>query len=217
MKAMPLMAFLALSGNQFSVPFSLSGVPEIELFVGREEELDMIKATFRGGGSRRGIVTLQGLGGVGKTQLAVTFVKRFRDMFSAVFWLRGGNEEVLKQCFVNMAHRVYDHQHLSPTWRKAAESKNLDEVVRNMKRWLSAKDNIQWMLIFDDVDDLQAYDIRSYFPEADQGFILITTRSSQLRIGKVISVKKLQNINESIAILAQMSQRQISDQGKCHD
>ncbi|MCJ1425603.1 hypothetical protein MMC29_003503 [Sticta canariensis] len=202
----------ALFGNQFSVPFSLSGVPETELFIGREEEIDMVKAAFRGGASCRRIVTLQGLGGVGKTQLAVTFVKQQRDAFSAVFWLNGGNEEVLKQCFANMAQRLYDQYPSSKLKKIAAESKNPDEVVEMMKLWLSAKDNIQWMLVFDNVDDPQAYDIRSYFPEADQGFILITTRSSQLRIGKVISVKNLQNINESIAILAQMSQRQISDQ-----
>lgn len=121
-----------------------------------------------------------------------------------------------------MAKRLYDEYPSSTLLRTAAESKDADQVVGTMKRWLSAKGNIQWMLVFDNIDnpnlpgikDPQAYDIKSYFPEAHQGFILITTRSSQLKLGKVIPIKKLQNIQESISILVYMSDRPISDQGR---
>ena len=208
--------------KDFSIPFSLSGVPEIEQFVGRGEELDQIKEAFQGNGSRRSTVVLQGLGGIGKTQLAVTFLKQQRDTYSAIFWLNGKNENVLKQSFTNMAKRLYDNYPSSTLLRTAAESKDADQVVGAMKRWLSTKGNIQWMLVFDNIDnpklpgikDPQAYDIESYFPEAHQGFILITTRHSRLKLGKVIPIKKLQNPQESIAILAHMSGRSISDQGR---
>lgn len=128
---------------------------------------------------------------------------------------------MLKQSFMDMAKRLYHHYPSSTPLRTAAQSKDLDEIVETMKRWLSAKGNKQWMLVFDNVDnpklsgikDSQAYDVKSYFPEAHQGSILITSRSSQLKIGKVLRVKKLQKLEESIAILAHMSERQISDQG----
>lgn len=208
--------------RDFSVPFSLSGVPEIENFVGREKLLIEIKEAFQGDGSDRKTVLLQGLGGIGKTQLAVTFIKQQRKTFSAVFWLNGKNEDLLKQSFTDMAKRLHNKYPSSIMLRTATESKDPDQIVEAMKQWLSAEGNVRWMLIFDNVDnpklpgikDPQAYDIKSYFPEAYQGFILITTRSSRLRMGKVIPVKKLQDLGESIAILAHMSERQISDQGE---
>lgn len=202
--------------------FSLSGVPEIQKFVGREKEIVSIQEEFRGDGSQRKIVLLQGLGGIGKTQLAVSFIKQHRDLFSAVIWLNGKDEDMLKQSFTDMANRLYNEHPSSTLLRTAAESKDPDQVVDAMKRWLSVKTNTRWMLVFDNIDnpklprmsDPHAYDIKSYFPTAHQGFILITTRSARLKIGKVIPVKKLQTINESLAILSNMSERQISDQGK---
>ncbi len=196
--------------QDFSISFSLSEVPEIEHFVGREEELAKIKETFQGDGSHRKTVLLQGLGGIGKTQLAVEYVKQQRDAYPAIFWLNGKSEDMLKQSFKNMAKRLFDQFPSSTLLRTAAESKDADQVAEAMKRWLSVKGNNQWLMVFDNVDnpklpgikDPQAYNIKSYFPEAHQGFILITTRSSQLKIGNIIPVKKLQNVRESIAILA---------------
>lgn len=211
--------------QDFSISFSLSEVPEIEHFVGREEELAKIKETFQGDGSHRKTVLLQGLGGIGKTQLAVEYVKQQRDAYPAIFWLNGKSEDMLKQSFKNMAKRLFDQFPPSTLLRTAAESKDADQVAEAMKRWLSVKGNNQWLMVFDNVDnpklpgikDPQAYNIKSYFPEAHQGFILITTRSSQLKIGNIIPVKKLQNVRESIAILAYMSDRPISDQGRRRD
>lgn len=101
--------------EDFSIPFSLSGVPEIEQSVGRGEELDQIKEAFQGNGSHRRTVVLQGLGGISKTQLAVTFLKQRRDTYSAIFWLNGKNEDVLKQslpiwpnvCMTNIHRQHY--------------------------------------------------------------------------------------------------------------
>lgn len=217
------MTFPALSKIQdFSVQFSLYGVSETEVFVGRDKELIEIKTAFEDNmnESLRKTVLLHGLGGMGKTQLAVTFIKQQKNNFSAIFWLNGRNEDMLKQSFTDMAKRLYT-QYPSSTLKAAAESKDSDRIVDAMRQWLSAKNNTRWLLVFDNVDnpklpgleDPQAYDIKSYFPEADQGSILITTRSSRLKIGKVISVKRIQSIRECIKILACTSGRQISDQG----
>jgi DNA polymerase III delta prime subunit len=207
--------------QDFSIPFSLSGVPEIEQFVGRREELIKIETAFQGHGSQRKVVLLHGLGGIGKTQLAVTFVKEHRDTYSAIFWVNGKNEDTLKQSFAVIARRLHTEYPSSTLLKTAADEKDIDRIVTVVKQWLSTKENIRWMLVFDNVDnpklpgieDPQAYDIRSYFPETHQGSILITTRSSRLNIGKVVSVEKLRDIQESIDILASMSGRVISDQG----
>ncbi len=207
--------------EDFSIPFSLSGVSEIEQFVGRKEELSKVKDSFQGDGSQRKIVLLHGLGGIGKTQLAVTFVKEHRDTYSAILWLNGKNEDTLKQSFAGIAKRLHNEYPSSALLRTTTKEKNLDRVVAVIKQWLSLRGNTRWMLVFDNIDnpklpgieDPQAYDIRLYFPEAHQGSILITTRSSRLKIGKVVSVKKLLDIQESIAILASTSGRVILDRG----
>ena len=92
--------------DNFSIPFSLSGVPEIEQFVGRKEELIKMKEAFQDHGSQQKVVLL-GLGGTGKTQLAITFLKKHRDIYPAIFWLNGKNEDTLKRSFADMAKRLY--------------------------------------------------------------------------------------------------------------
>jgi tetratricopeptide (TPR) repeat protein len=58
------------------------------LFVGRQAELQQLARHFEANGASR-IVTaaLTGLGGTGKTQLAVEFVHRYGQYFAGVFWL----------------------------------------------------------------------------------------------------------------------------------
>lgn len=160
--------------EDFSIPFSLSGVPEIERFVGRKEELSKIKEAFEGDGSQRKIVLLHGLGGIGKTQLTVTFVKEHRDTYSAIFWLNGKDVDTLRQSFAGIVKRLHDEYPSSALLRTTTKEKNLDRVIAVIKQWLSLRGNTRWMLIFDnidnsklpDIDDLQAYDIGLYFPEA---------------------------------------------------
>jgi ATP/maltotriose-dependent transcriptional regulator MalT len=54
--------------------------------VKREDKLRDIHKALSGDGSRRTVV-LQGLGGIGKTQLVVAYAKPHKDNYSAVFWL----------------------------------------------------------------------------------------------------------------------------------
>ena len=207
--------------DDFSISFSLFGVPEIEHFVGRKEELIRIKEAFQDHGPQRKVVLLYGLGGIGKTQLAVAFLKQYKDIYPAIFWLNGKNEDTLKQSFAGMAKRLYNEYPSSGLLRRASGEKDPDRILAAMKQWLSMRGNTQWILVFDNVDnpklraikDPQAYDIRLYFPEAHQGSILITTRSSHLKIGEVISVKKLLDIHECVAILASTSGRDNLDRG----
>lgn len=216
--------------ENFSLPFGLSGVPEVYEFVGRKKELFEIKQEFQRDGLQRKVVVLRGLGGIGKTQLALAFIKEQRDTYSAAFWLNGRSEDTLRQSFSGMANRLYNEYPSecpsSALLKIAAEEKDIDQTITVIRRWLSIRGNTRWILVFDNIDnpkldgngmkDPQGYDIRSYFPEADQGHILITTRSSRLEIGKVISIKKLLNIQESIAIMASMSRRRIPEQGIIH-
>ena len=100
--------------------------------------------------------------------------------------------------------------------KTAVERNDTDSMIEAVKAWLSIQRNSKWMLVFDNVDDPQAYDINVHLPETHQGSLLITSRSSYMQIGKVVYVplEKLTDAKESIEILAQTSRREISDQGQ---
>ena len=199
----------------FSVSFSLSEVSETEYFVAREEELTEIHSTLSSDGSRRTVV-LHGLGGIGKTQLAVTYAKRHRADYSAIFWLNSKDEDSLKQGFASVARRILQ-EHPSASRLSAVDEKgDLGEVVVAVKRWLSLPKNTRWLIVYDNYDNPKlpgnevrtAVDIRQFLPEAYQGSIIITTRSAQVRIGHRIRVGKLKDVQDGLEILSHASGRE---------
>ena len=62
--------------------------------------------------------------------------------------------------------------------------------------------------------DLAAMDIRKFFPESYQGLIIITTRSSEVRIGHSIQIRKLGDVRDSLEILSTVSRREGLVMGK---
>ncbi|KAH8746821.1 hypothetical protein F5882DRAFT_454954 [Hyaloscypha sp. PMI_1271] len=144
--------------ENFSIPFSLSAVSDVEYFVAREDELGEIHKALSGDGSRRTVV-LYGLGGIGKTQLAVAYTKRFTRVVSNV------------------------------------DMKNLDEVITTVKAWQASN------------KDPVAVDITKFLPEAYQGSVLVTTRSSEIDIGHLIQITKLEDIRDSLEILSNTSRK----------
>jgi hypothetical protein len=74
--------------SEFSVPFSLQGIPATEHFVPRKLEMQRISeffaATSTQSAQQRTFV-VYGTGGMGKTQLCAKFAKTNAERFSAVF------------------------------------------------------------------------------------------------------------------------------------
>jgi hypothetical protein len=198
----------------FAVQYSVPEVSHVERFVGRQEQLDAIHEELQHDGSRKTVV-VHGLGGIGKTQLALEYVRRHRKEYSAAFWVNSKSEDTLKQGYAAVADRIYrDHPslvHLKAT----TESGNLDEAAEAVRQWLSSAGNDRWLVIFDNYDTPKlpgqnepgTFDIRPFLPEADHGAILITTRSSRLQLGRPVAVKKLRDIEQSLEILSQTSRR----------
>lgn len=210
-----------INREDYSVNFSLSDAPEIEQFVAREDELTEMRKNLSGDGNRRTVV-VQGLGGIGKTQLTVAYAKRFRDNYSAVFWLNIKDEDTLKQSFAKVAKQILREHPLASPLSSVDIKEDLDGVVDAVKAWLSLPMNTRWLLIYDNYDnpkvagntDPAAVDIRKYFPEALQGSVTITTRSPQVEIGHLMQVKKLGNIEDSLTILSNTSRREGVMDGK---
>ena len=204
-----LLTRIGIQREDFSVTFSLSDVSEIDYFVAREEELAEIHRKLNGDGSRRTIV-LHGLGGIGKTQLTIMYAKRHKNSYSAIFWLNVKDEDSLKQSFIKVAKQIL-REHPSANIKG-----DLDEVINAVKAWLSLPNNTRWLMIYDNYDNPKlpgitnpaAVNINKFLPESYQGSIIITTRSSQVKIGHPIRVRKLENVSDSLEILSNVSRRE---------
>lgn len=131
------------------------------------------------------VFMLHGLGGIGKTQLALEFAHRHRGDFSSIFWLNGSSVSNLKLSIAKCAARIPANQ-ISDSSRLYSTSLEgeLDDVVEEVMGWLAQPENTRWLLVFDGVDrdhspriaDSLSYDVRRYFSSKTHGSILITTR-----------------------------------------
>lgn len=175
------------------VPFSLKGIPSIDNFVTRDNDMQGIEAFFfppRSSPLRRKIFVVHGMGGIGKTQLCIEFARIYHPRYDAVFWLDGSSEDALKKSFISIATRLPTEE-VSADLTGALTNDRIDInlVVQHVLRWLSLPSNCQWLLIIDNIDQdyaakdrgSQAYDVAEYYPGADHGSILITSRLSNLQ------------------------------------
>ena len=178
--------------NSFCVNFSLKGVPVLGNFVGRDAEMGRLAEVMLPSSAdqtRRKVCVLHGLGGIGKTQLAIEFARKYRKNYSAVFWIDGSSKEKLKQSIANLANQLPQHQLLERAKLYVQQPhQELDGVLEDVLSWFSQSSNEKWLLVYDNVDreisaevsDPEAFNLREYLPEADQGCILITSRLTNL-------------------------------------
>ena len=197
---------LLSQADNYDISFSLDGVPLAKVFVDRPREMQRLETILLPNDQsnrRRKLFVLRGLGGIGKTQLAVEFMRKNRTNFTAVFWLDGSSEDSLKQSIAKLASRIPSGQ-ISDQSRMYTSTGDGDiaNVIKEVMTWLELPYNNRWLMVFDNVDrefvaldpEPLSYDVKKYIPGADHGSILITTRLAQLeRLGKSQEVKKVDN------------------------
>ena len=172
---------------------------------------------------RQKVFVLHGLGGIGKTQLAVEFARLHHRRFSSTFWLDGRSEESLKRSIADCATRIAAGQisEASRTYSTGG-SNALDAAVEEVKGWLAQPENTDWLLIIDNADldydrpnpDPNAFNIQHYFSGADYGAVLITTRLAKLeQLGGSQQLGKV-NRNQAEAIFQSWYKRTYSKSNK---
>lgn len=110
-------------------------------------------------------------GGSGKTQTALQFALRHRCKYkSGVIFLNASSQTTL----------IADYIRICELLELGSASNKVDAI----KRWLSKKENSEWLLIFDNADDLESVWLPKYFPATSWGHIIVTSRD-QAAIGTV--------------------------------
>jgi hypothetical protein len=173
--------------EQFAVGLNLASLPEAAQFVAREKELSNMHELLHGHINRTRVV-LHGLGGIGKTQLAIEYIRRYLPRTSLLASIDLDNLDQV----VHTVKAWLDLQH-NTHWLMVYNNYDNPKTPSNL--------------------DCSAFDIRQLIPQSDQGSIIITTRSSQVSQRHGIHVQKLLDVKEGLEILLNTSGRKDNAKG----
>jgi tetratricopeptide (TPR) repeat protein len=110
-------------------------------------------------------IALHGLGGVGKTQTALAYVYKYRDVYNAVYWLTASSQASLLSGFGEIARRT------GVVKSSGAQPK---EIAHAVLSWLRSQEN--WLFVLDNLDDVTI--VEGLLPSTGEGkCTLITTRN----------------------------------------
>ncbi|KAL4919078.1 hypothetical protein BDW62DRAFT_179877 [Aspergillus aurantiobrunneus] len=109
-------------------------------------------------------LAISGLGGIGKTQVALELAYRLRNEYP-VLWIPCTSIESIEQGYINIM-RAFRMDDANPT-----------EAKKYVKAYLSVEVT-KWLLILDNVDDSDVWkSLKDILPHGTEGYILVTTRS----------------------------------------
>ncbi|KAF7345907.1 FabD/lysophospholipase-like protein [Mycena venus] len=159
--------------------------PPSQIFQGRQDILEKMEEYFSRAHGQRHIYVLYGLGGSGKTQIALKFL----DMMN-----RYQTPRFTKQFFINASSR----QTLDTAFKNIAISQRIGNTSEDGLQWLISEIE-EWMLLFDNADD-PSIDLFPFFPRCTHGNIIITSRNPQLAEHGPRSHSRVGDMDETDAI-----------------
>lgn len=135
-------------------------------FIGREDILSRIQAGFESAIEPR-VVVIRAMGGQGKTQVALEYCYRAKEKpFQAIFWADATSENTLKKSFETTAERI------KAPGQVLGEEFAVDYLIEKLIEWPEP-----WLMVLDNYDDPVSFNnLQEYIPDAEHGYILITTR-----------------------------------------
>jgi tetratricopeptide (TPR) repeat protein len=133
--------------------------------LGREDILTKIEDGMSSGPGPR-IVVLRGLGGQGKTQVALEYCHRAKkNEVQSIFWVDATSAGTVKKDFAVI------HERVKGTHTATRDSEKVQFVLEVLEQW-----SYPWLVVFDNHDDPGSFHLPDYIPSGDHGRILITSR-----------------------------------------
>jgi hypothetical protein len=162
----------AVAGLPVSLP------PRPELLAGREELLAGLDVRLAGApGSGPRMVALLGLGGAGKTSVAVEYAHRHLAEVGLAWQFPAGDPAVLLAEFARLAAQL-----------GAREVVDARDPVASVHAVLAAFP-AEWLLVFDNVPDRAS--VEAFLPPAGRGWVLITSQNQNWPPGQALQVPVL--------------------------
>ncbi|KAG9090155.1 hypothetical protein FS749_000785 [Ceratobasidium sp. UAMH 11750] len=137
--------------------------PPLPIFTGREDEIEQIRACLSPGDRERRVFVLHGLGGTGKTQIALKAIEQTSEMWTDVVYINAVSRDEIVAAL-----------------QQFALARKIGGTHDDTTIWLGARKE-RWLMVFDNTDD-PSLNITDFFPRGDHGSILITTRASEITL-----------------------------------
>lgn len=167
----------------------------VPYFVGRKDILADLEYMFdnyshQDNGSNTPTVILLGMGGQGKTQIALQFCRKAyradkygNRRFHAIFWVDASTETTVRKGFQSIYKTISGEQQTS-----LDENDQIQFVKNTMKKW-----RFSWLIVFDNYDEPPAFrNLEDFIPSGPHGSILITSRHEDAgQRGQVVNVPGL--------------------------
>ncbi|RYP14237.1 hypothetical protein DL765_006517 [Monosporascus sp. GIB2] len=189
-------------------PFSTVPFAPDPDFVDRPEILAWIRDKCAGPGARAALV---GLGGVGKSQLAIQYSHNVRDATpqTFVFWVHGSTKARFEEAYRDLADKLELPRRHDPKV----------DVLRLVSNWLCDETIGRWTMVLDNVDDAETFlsrkreqdepsesssaPLAAYLPQSRNGSILITSRNKDAAArlaGGYKNIKEVRAMDEGQAL-----------------
>ncbi|KAK1778043.1 hypothetical protein QBC45DRAFT_170503 [Copromyces sp. CBS 386.78] len=118
-----------------------------------------------------------GMGGIGKTELAVEYAYSRKDKFEAIFWLSADEASILASNFAQIAKKLGLEDENDESDLAASREVVMDWLARPLKKVSEPETPANlatWLIIFDNVDDIHV--ISEFWPKFGRGSVLVTSR-----------------------------------------
>ncbi|MDL4813704.1 tetratricopeptide repeat protein [Actinomadura opuntiae] len=136
------------------------------VFVGRDEALGGLRGAVRDG---PGVIAqaVVGLGGIGKSELALQYADRRRGDYDLVWWVLAENADAVQAGLADLCRAL-----CAPVASAAAAQAPAPEAAAWALAWLAAHD--RWLVVFDNAEDVA--DLEPLLGRLRSGHVLVTSR-----------------------------------------
>lgn len=155
--------------------------PRNPFFLGRDDLVEKLRNHLQAGQTTALTQpqAISGLGGIGKTQIALEYAYRYRQEYQVVWWALAESRDTLIASMTELAVSLRLLE---------SEAQEQDRVVTAVKTWLQGHRG--WLLILDNADDLAL--LPAFLPPTDGGHVLLTTRAWDMqRVALRVEVERL--------------------------
>lgn len=162
-------------------------------FFSRDQEVDMVRKTLDPvqEHEKLRVMSIHGLGGVGKSQIALHYANTSMKMYDVIAWIPSETQVKMTQALSKLAKKL--------GLPKGDESEDDYQASLKVKDWLNGSGR-RFLLIFDNVGQIDI--LLQVWPSSEKGSILITTRSPSVASKRATDVMHLESFSTEKALEA---------------
>jgi MinD-like ATPase involved in chromosome partitioning or flagellar assembly/tetratricopeptide (TPR) repeat protein len=141
-------------------------------FTGRDKVLRDLHEELRAlGGPAMVPVAIEGLSGLGKTQVALEYAHRFGPDYDVIWWMNCGQPQYIDASLVDLANEMRE------AFQADVPEGNGPDVARYLLRFLSeGRTDLRWLLVYDNAEDTDT--VSALLPSGG-GHVLLTCRDGR--------------------------------------